>query len=772
MLYKDVLSLVGNTPLVVLNRINPHKNVTIAAKVEMTNPGGSIKDRVGLSMIEAAEASGELTPEKTVIEATSGNTGIGLAMVCAMKGYKLQLLMSSAASEERKRIVRAYGADIVLTPGHLGTDGAIEEAYRLYREHPDKYVLMDQFNNPASIDAHYHGTGLEIWNDTDGKVTHVVATLGTSGTIMGITKRMREMNPAVKILAVEPRPGHKIQGLKNMQESYPPGIYNKKSLDSVLRVEDEVAFDMCKRLAREEGLFVGMSSGAALAGALMTAERLESGLIVVIFPDGGERYLSTPLFAAVKHQGVSLYNVAVSEKIHPVRGGGGTGLFTTGPALSGEDDIDAWRRIVFLDVLANHLAASGERVHVAVGLADMDDRTLDAARSRLLNRVDFTGQALAHLHEIAERLAVSENVEFVTAGKYSKNMLDMVEKLVARGSAYEKLRSVYFDVARDKAYGSLLQTDLGKLSLGKTVDLENYLKENPMDFTLLKRVSLQDLKQGEGLVTTWGNVRPSWFLQMCAAGLAGLPRLSVVMVGEAQTFPHLENLRAIWSLTTGAGPEAWMVARRVVSKLDKLVATTMTDLLAHELAISPFAIRLWLLSASYRKPLSLTLETLGMWTKNWRRIQDVAAALAFADTTNVDPKLATGQIADAAHQLSEQLSAAIEDDLSLFHFWPDLFEFCRIVNTALAENRLQPAEAAVCRQALLGIDAILHIIDHSAVPLPQSEWPQHATDLVVQREQARRAKDYATADNLRRELATLGYKVEDNQDGVRLYRVE
>ena len=631
---------------------------------------------------------------------------------------------------------------------------------------------MDQFNNPASIEAHYKGTGPEIWQDTEGKVTHVVVALGTSGTIMGITKRMRELNPAVKMLAVEPRPGHKIQGLKNMQESYPPGIYNKKALDGVLRVEDEVAFDMCKRLAREEGLFVGMSSGAALAGALMTAERLESGLIVVIFPDGGERYLSTPLFAAVKHQGVGLYNVEASEKIHPVRGGGGTGLFTTGPSLSGEDDIEAWRRIVFLDVLANHLAASGERVQVAVGLSDMDDRTLEAARARSLTRTVFTEQAVSNLHAVAERLALSEHVSFITAGKYAKNMVDMVEKLVARGSAYEKLRSVYFDVARDKGYGSLLQTDLGKLSLGKTVDLENYLKESPLDFTLLKRVSLQDLKQGEGLVTTWGNVRPSWFLQMCASGLAGLPRLSVVMVSEAQTFPHLENMRAIWSLAAGTAPEAWMVARRVVSKTDTPVATTMAKLLDHELAVSPYAIRLWLLSAAYRKPLALTLETLGMWTKNWRRIQDVAAALAFADTSCADPKLATGLLAEAAHQLTGQLDAALEDDLSLFHFWPDLFEFCRLVNTALAENRLRPTEAAACRQALLGIDSILHIVDHSAVPLPKTEWPQDAIDLVVQREQARREKTYDTADTLRDELAQLGYKVEDNQDGVRLYRIK
>ena len=259
-----VLAYIGDTPLVEIRRLNPNPGVKILAKLEAKNPGGSIKDRVALAMIEAAEASGELTPGKTIIEATSGNTGIGLAMVAAVKGYPMLLLMPETASEERKMIMRAYGAQIMLTPGRLSTDGAIEQAYRMAREEPDTYVLMDQFNNPASIDAHYTGTGLEIWNQTDGGVTHFVATLGTSGTAMGCTKRLKEMDPDVRCMAVEPYAGHKLQGLKNMHESYPPGIYDKTVLDEILRVDDEAAWDYCRRLAAEEGIFAGMSSGAAL----------------------------------------------------------------------------------------------------------------------------------------------------------------------------------------------------------------------------------------------------------------------------------------------------------------------------------------------------------------------------------------------------------------------------------------------------------------------------------------------------------------------------
>lgn len=274
MVSQSVLDLIGNTPLVEIKRLNPNPRVKIYAKIESVNPGGSIKDRVALAMIKRAEEMGEISKDKIIIEATSGNTGIGLAMVCAVKGYKLMLLMPESASEERKRIMRAYGAEIYLTPGHLSTDGAIEEAYRLAREEKDKYVLMDQFNNPASIDAHYNGTGLEIWEQTNGKVTHVVAALGTSGTAMGISKRLKELNSEVQIIAIEPYVGHSIQGLKNMQASYPPGIFDRHKVDKIINIDDDTAFEYTRKLAREEGIFAGMSSGAALAGAVEVAKKI------------------------------------------------------------------------------------------------------------------------------------------------------------------------------------------------------------------------------------------------------------------------------------------------------------------------------------------------------------------------------------------------------------------------------------------------------------------------------------------------------------------
>ncbi|MCK5283267.1 MAG: cysteine synthase family protein [Nanoarchaeota archaeon] len=295
---QNILSLIGNTPLVKISKLNPNNKVEIYAKLERTNPGGSIKDRIALSMIEAAEESGELTKDKILLEPTSGNTGIGIALVAAVKGYKSLFTMAESVSIERRKILKALGADILFTPKEKGTDGAIEKAYTLAREEKEKYFLLDQFNNENNWKAHYNGTAEEIWKQTEGKVTMFVAGMGTTGTLMGISRKLKEHNPEIKIIGVEPTLGHKIQGLKNMKEAYKPGIYDKTLLDEKILIQDEDAYETAKKLAKEEGIFAGMSSGAALYAALEKAKELKKGIIVVILPDGGEKYLSTTLFEA------------------------------------------------------------------------------------------------------------------------------------------------------------------------------------------------------------------------------------------------------------------------------------------------------------------------------------------------------------------------------------------------------------------------------------------------------------------------------------------
>jgi len=294
-MYKNILQLIGNTPLVKINRLNPNKKVELYAKLEFFNPGSSVKDRIALSMVEGAERKRELTKNKIILEATSGNTGIGLALVCAVKKYKLLLTMPESVSIERRKILKALGAEILLTSAKDGTDGAIEKAYEMARKN-NKYWLADQFNNPDNWKAHYYGTAEEIWQDTDGKITHFVGSIGTTGTLMGVSKRLKKYNPKIQIIGVEPFLGHKIQGLKNMKEAYKPGIYDKTRLDKKINVNDANAYEMARKIAKKEGIFVGMSSGAAMFGALQVIKGLEKGLVVVLFPDGGERYLSTNLF--------------------------------------------------------------------------------------------------------------------------------------------------------------------------------------------------------------------------------------------------------------------------------------------------------------------------------------------------------------------------------------------------------------------------------------------------------------------------------------------
>lgn len=295
--YDTILDTIGRTPLVRVNNIYSKPNVEIYAKIEGMNPTGSIKDRIALRMIEQAESEGTLTRDKIIIEPTSGNTGIGLAMIGAVKGYDVVIVMSSAVSRERRRMITALGGKVVLTDSALGTDGAIREARRIVAQAPDKYFMPDQFSNRYNKYAHYYTTAEEIITDTVGRVTHYVSSLGTSGTIMGVGKRLKELNPSIRVVSAHPVRGHYIQGLKNMEEAIVPALYNPEYIDITVMVESEEAFAMARRIAREEGIFVGMSSGAAMLAAVRVAETIDRGVIVCTFPDRGEKYLSTALFS-------------------------------------------------------------------------------------------------------------------------------------------------------------------------------------------------------------------------------------------------------------------------------------------------------------------------------------------------------------------------------------------------------------------------------------------------------------------------------------------
>lgn len=297
-MYNSIIDTIGRTPLVRINKLNPKPQVSLYAKLEGLNPTGSIKDRIAIKMIEQAEAEGVLYEGKTIIEPTSGNTGIGLAMIGALKGYAVEIVMSEAVSFERRKMIEAFGAKVVLTEAAFGTDGAIRKAHELCSLYPNKYFMPNQFSNEYNKLAHYLTTANEIWEDTGGKITHFVSAIGTSGTIMGVGMGLKKKNPGIQIVEAQPVEGHYIQGLKNMQEAIVPEIYDPSRIERSIMVETDAAFEMARTIVSQEGIFVGMSSGAAMLAALELIKSLDDGFVVVVFPDRGDKYLSTNLFNA------------------------------------------------------------------------------------------------------------------------------------------------------------------------------------------------------------------------------------------------------------------------------------------------------------------------------------------------------------------------------------------------------------------------------------------------------------------------------------------
>jgi cysteinyl-tRNA synthetase len=758
--YDNILELIGDTPLVKLNRLNLNPRVPIYVKLEYFNPGGSIKDRVAWSMLHDAELRGELTPGKTVIEATSGNTGIGLAMVCAVKGYPCICAMSEAASEERKLILKALGAQILLTPAQWGTDGAIEEVYRLAREFPDKYYLPDQFNNPSNPLAHYQGTAQEIWDQTEGRVTHVVATLGTSGTVMGLYKRLKELNPAVQVIAVEPHMKHKIQGLKNMKESYKPGIFDKSQADQIVNVDDEDAFTTTRRLAREEGVLLGMSSGAAVAVALQLARHLDQGLIVAITPDSGERYLSTPVFLEKEEPSLSFFNtLGRSKQAFLPQHLGQAAIYTDGPTMDGYLGLTEARRLMVADLLRRYLEFRGFHMQQVVNLTDLDDRTIQGAAAAGLSLEDFTQRYIDEFFQDIDVLRLRRAEAYPRVTAHVEDMVALARRLMEKGYAYEKLRSVYFDISRFKAYGKLSQVNLDKIRVGKTVDLDDYEKDNPCDFTLLKRAKLGELKRGLYYATEWGNVRPSWHLECAAMALHHLGDTFDIVTGGANLiFPHHENVSAICQAATGK-PLAryWLHSEPVLEAKkdgdDTAASATVRRLLDDGVAGED--LRYLLLGTHYRRSLHLSAESLESARRSRKRLD------LFLDRLS---RLHQGEPwADLPEHLAKLLGdfvAALDDDLNIAGALAVLFNFQREVNTRLDQGQLDETGAQAILNQFREFDQVLGIMN-----FPQEDADAAIDAKVQARETARQQKDFAEADRLRGELADQGIEILDTAAG-------
>ena len=754
----SILDTIGNTPLVEIKKLNPNPDVRVLAKLEYFNPGGSIKDRPALYMIEAAEKSGELNPDKTVLEATSGNTGIGLALVCGIKGYRLLLAMSESVSTERQEILKARGAEIRLTPGHLGTDGAIEEAYRLARENPGRFFLVDQFNNEANWKSHYHGTAQEIWRQSGAVVTTFVACLGTTGTLMGVSRRLKQLNPAVQIVGVEPYLGHKIQGLKNMKEAYCPGIFEKQRLDKKVNIDDEEAFEMARNLARTEGLLVGMSSGAAMVVALKESQQMSAGTVVVVLPDGGERYLSTSLFAVREDVGLKLYNTLGKRKepFEPVVPGN-VSLYSYGPAVHSRMHIGEMRRYVFADQLCRYLQYRGYRVRHIMNITDLDDKTIQGSEKTGLDLTEFARGHIEQFKKDLSILGVRPAEKYPLAGEHVEDMVALSQKLVDRGFAYEKLRSLYFDISRFSDYGRLSGIDIDKIKLGATVDLDEYEKENPRDFTLFKRSKLSELKRGIFFKTQWGNVRPSWHIQCAAMSMKYLgENYDIYASSRELLFPHHENVNAIAAALTGR-PLArfWIHCDRILingKKVDENVSGHTLDDLAR-MGYSGRLIRYWLFSSHYRKPIVFSKDRLNNARYSLKRIDRCIHILQ-----NIGDGQPYPDLDQLVYDIKQGFIRAMDDDLNISAAMASLFGSIKKINILALEKKIDAEGASKVLDAFHRIDAVLGFLKFD-----KDAGDSGTQQLIKTRHQARSEHNWELADRIRNQLRVRGIIVQDEK---------
>ncbi|NVL92429.1 MAG: cysteine--tRNA ligase, partial [Desulfobacterales bacterium] len=681
-------------------------------------------------------------------------------------GYRLMLTMSESVSEERRKILKAFGAEIRPTPSHLGTDGAIEEAYNLTREEPDKYWLADQFNNESNWMAHYNGTAVEIWEQTRGKVTMVVAPMGTTGTLMGLSKRLKAYNPKIEIVGVEPYLGHSIQGMKNMKESYRPEIFDKNLLDRIVNIEDEEAFQMTRRLAKEEGIFVGMSSGAAMAIALKVAQEIKGGLLVVILPDGGERYLSTNLFLDRKKADTKFYNTLSRQKdvFIPIRENK-VSIYSCGPTVSKLIDIADCRRYVVADLLRRYLEFKGFDVTHIMNITDLDDKTIKGSEAADEEIKKFTGRHYKEFLKDMDSLNIKRATSYPLASQHVEEMIDITQKLLEKGFAYERLRSVYFDISRFNDYGKLSRVDLNKIRVGKTVDLDQYEKDNPRDFTLLKRSTLNELKRGIFFSTIWGNVRPGWHIECAAMAMKYLGESFDIHTGSMDLiFPHHENDIAIAEALTGKPLANYWVHNEIVMEknpaeipADRTI--TLRDVLSR--GYQGREIRYWLINTHYRKAIDFSWSKLDIAKSTVSRLDGFVHKLRFCQRGPVN-----GEIDQLIYDLKHRFVEAMDDDLNIAPALAALFEFTHHINRIVDSKGLHPSDRDKIRDILSRLNSVLMVMD-----LTEPESPQQIEELIQERAYARQKKDWAKADKIRNQLRNLGVEVIDTRDGTNWQKI-
>ncbi len=775
MRFHNILQKIGNTPIIKLNKIKVKPSVEIWGKLENQNPGGSVKDRPALFMIEDAERKGLLTPEKIVIEASSGNTGIGLSLVCTVKGYKCIIVMPESVSMERKKLMQAFGAEILLTPGNLGTDGAIETVYEMLRKYPEKYFCPDQFNNPANWLSHYKTTGPEIWRDTKGKVTHIVCGLGTTGTAMGIAYFAKDNGLPFKVVGVEPKVGHKIPGLKNMKESYPPSIYDKKLLEKVISVEDEEAFYWVRRLAKDEGIFVGMSSGAALAGAIKLAEEIKEGIIVVIFPDGGERYLSTPLWS------FDIKEIDVTQKADLILTNTFSGkreifkplneklvkIYTCGPTLNIRPHIGIYRRLLIVDILKNYLKLKGYKIFHVVNLTDFDDKTIHQILLNDLDLKEFTSQLEREFYQDLDWLKIERADLYPKVSDHLEDLKEIALKILEKDKAYIKYSSLYFDISKFYGYGELSKINLKFLKPGATIDLEEYDKDEPFDFVLLKRVQILELKKGYFIETFFGKVRPTWHIHCAGLILKYLGEEIDIFTGGADLiFPHHENTRAVAkALTEKEIAKYWIHSDLVFYEKKKLSSEngiTVEDI--KNRGFSGRILRLYFLRTHYRNRFNFSWKGL---EESAKIIQKIDRYLAYLEASPENKNNSIKEeLESILNEFEKNWKDALKEDLNTPLAISELISFFKKIYTFL-KNGISSEYKRKIWDSLKEFNQVFKILI-----FPQKIKDEKIIEKLKQRDDAKKEGNYQLADKIREEIENIGFYVFDLPSGGVAVRLE
>jgi len=550
-----------------------------------------------------------------------------------------------------------------------------------------------------------------------------------------------------------------------MRESYRPGIFDKARLDEKVNILDEDAFEMSRRLAREEGLLVGMSSGGAMFVALQKAKLLEEGLIVVILPDSGERYLSTELFAFKKEISTfNLYNSFVRQKtlFNSIKADE-VSMRTCGPTIHDTPHLGNYRRLVVSDLICRYLIYKGYKVKHVLDIVDFGDKSIKGSEKEAIELADYSQKYLQIFMEDTQFLNIRQDNIYVKASENVDAMIRIVEKMIDKDYAYEKLHSVYYNISKLTDYGILSNIDLGKTRQGKSIDLDDYEKDSPADFALLKRSSLAELKRGIYYKTVWGNVRPSWHLECAAISYKYLGAAYDIHVsGADEIFPHCENILAINKACSGQnGPNYWINAELVMVDGRKMSRSLNNALPLSQLQQNGYSgrdVRFLLLGVHYRKPVNYSEGALQTAKNTVRKIQTFIYRLNAVDNDSKDGFAETDQL---IYDLKRDFMAALDDDLNIAGALAALFNFIGKVNSPLTEGIINKNNALKIITALENINEVLGIMDFE-VKVARGE----INELIDKRNAARSARNWEEADSYRAQLAELGVDVLDTPQGV------